>query len=110
MKMSKEDINERGRIYLPGVHELELINNQNKKKLENSIDLEFSDALKGIKKLPIKVKLGVYSAYLYYYMLFRKIKRLDVEQLLTARVRISNFYKLYLLFKSYFQVRLLKTT
>jgi phytoene synthase len=106
----KEDINERGRIYLPGVHERELINNKNKKKLEDSIDLEFSKALKGIKKLPIKVKLGVYSAYLYYYMLFRKIKRLDVEELLIARVRISNFYKLYLLFKSYFEVRLLKTT
>ncbi len=106
----KEDINERGRIYLPGVHERELINNKNKKKLEDSIDLEFSEALKGIKKLPIKVKLGVYSAYLYYYMLFRKIKRLDVEELLIARVRISNFYKLYLLFKSYFEVKLLKTT
>ena len=106
----KSDIKERGRIYLPGVHDPVLINNINKKKLESEIELEFTEALHGIKKLPIAVKLGVYSAYLYYYMLFRKIKRLDVEDLLNRRVRISNLHKLYLFTKSYFEVKLLKVT
>jgi phytoene/squalene synthetase len=106
----KSDIIERGRIYLPGVSELTFINNQNKKELEKEIDKEFHSAFMGIVKLPIGVKLGVYSAYLYYLMLFKKIKRMDVDKLLNGRVRISNFYKLYLLLKSYFEVKLLKTT
>jgi phytoene/squalene synthetase len=106
----KSDIIERGRIYLPGVSELTYINNQNKKELEKEIDREFHSAFMGIIKLPIGVKLGVYSAYLYYLMLFKKINRMDVDKLMSKRVRISNFYKLYLLLKSYFEVKLLKTT
>jgi len=106
----KSDIIDRGRIYLPGVSELTYINNQNKKELEKEIDREFHSAFMGIIKLPIGVKLGVYSAYLYYLMLFKKIKRMDVDKLMSKRVRISNFYKLYLLLKSYFEVKLLKTT
>lgn len=106
----ESDIIERGRIYLPGVSELTFINNVNKKELEEEIDKEFHSAFMGIIKLPIGVKLGVYSAYLYYLMLFKKIKRMDVDKLMTKRVRISNIYKLYLLIKSYFEVKLLKTT
>ena len=106
----QSDLNDRGRIYLPGVHHLDFIDNNNKAQLEQEVENEFKEAFKGIIKLPISVKLGVYSAYLYYLMLFKKIKRLDVEQLKSSRVRISNWYKLYLLFKSYLQVRVLRTT
>ncbi|MCW9065032.1 MAG: phytoene/squalene synthase family protein [Ignavibacteriaceae bacterium] len=106
----KSDIIERGRIYLPGVKEPTYINNQNKKELEKEIDKEFHTAFLGIIKLPVGVKLGVYSAYLYYLMLFKKIKRMDVDKLMSKRIRISNFYKLYLLLKCYFEVKLLKTT
>ena len=106
----ESDIIERGRIYLPGVSELTFINNANKKELEKEIDKEFHSAFMGIIKLPIGVKLGVYSAYLYYLMLFKKIKRMDVDKLMNKRVRISNIYKLYLLLKSYFEVKLLKLT
>ena len=106
----KSDIIERGRIYLPGVSELTYINNQNKKELEKEIDKEFHSAFMGIVKLPIGVKLGVYSAYLYYLMLFKKIKRMDVDKLMSKRVRISNPYKFYLLIKSYFEVKVLKST
>ncbi|MCB9211831.1 MAG: phytoene/squalene synthase family protein [Ignavibacteriales bacterium] len=104
------DLNDRERIYLPDVHHEMLINNTNKKKLEYEIDEEFQEAFKGIKKLPMGVKLGVYSAYLYYLMLFKKIKQLDVKDLMKKRVRISNFYKLFLLVKCYFEVRVMKLT
>lgn len=104
------DLNDRERIYLPDVHHEMLINNTNKKKLEHEIDQEFNEALTGIKKLPIGVKLGVYSAYLYYLMLFKKIKQLDVKDLMKKRVRISNFKKLYLLTKCYFKIKVLKLT
>jgi phytoene/squalene synthetase len=106
----QSDLNDRGRIYLPGIHHLDYINNANKYKLEKEVEYEFKEAFKGIVKLPISVKLGVYSAYLYYLMLFRKISRLDVEQLKKRRVRISNWYKLYLLLKSYLEVKVLRTT
>ena len=78
--------------------------------LEKEIDKEFHEAFIGLVKLPIGVKLGVYSAYLYYIMLFKKIKRLDVDQLLNKRVRISNYYKFYLLLKSVIEVKVLKLT
>ena len=106
----KSDLDDRKRIYLPGVHQALLINNTNKQKLESEIDKEFHEAFKGIIKLPMGVKLGVYSAYLYYLMLFRKIKRMDIQQLMSKRVRISNLYKLYLLIKSVFKVKVLKLT
>ena len=106
----KSDLVDRSRIYLPGVHHEMLINNTNKKQLEIEIEKEFHEAYLGIKQLPIGVKLGVYSAYLYYLMLFKKIKRMDVKQLMSKRVRISNIYKLYLLFKCYFKVKVIKQT
>lgn len=105
----KSDIVERGRIYLPDVHSTKNINNENKKRLEEEVEKEFHEALKGIYKLPISVKLGVYSAYLYYYVLFKKIKRTDIQNLLKKRIRVSNLYKIILLIKSIFEVKILKT-
>lgn len=106
----KSDIDERGRIYLPGIgHELQ-IDDVNKKRLEDDVEKEFKDALSGIKKLPHGVKLGVYSAYLYYLVLFKKIKKMEVNELMKKRVRVSNLTKMALLIKSYFEVRILKLT
>lgn len=105
----KADIDERKRIYLPGVDREEFINEYNKKKLEKEIEREFREALKGILQLPVGVKLGVYSAFQYYVGLFRKIQNLSVKDLLSGRVRISNFKKIILLFKSFIEVKILKT-
>lgn len=104
----KSDIEERGRIYLPGVENLHNIDDENKKKLEHDIDLEFKEALKGIKKLPNGVRLGVYSAYLYYLILFKKIKKLNAKDLLKGRVRVSNLTKFALLIKSLIEVKILR--
>ncbi|KAF0148919.1 MAG: Phytoene synthetase [Ignavibacteria bacterium] len=104
----KSDIDERGRIYLPNIHLAEGIDNSSKKNLENEVEEEFRQAMHGILKLPLGVRLGVYSAYLYYYGLFKKIKNLDVNELLKRRVRISNFTKLLLLLKSFWQIRVLR--
>lgn len=106
----KSDIDERGRIYLPGVDKALEINDTNKQRLESEIEAEFSAALKGIKKLPHGVKLGVYSAYLYYKVLFKKIKKMRVKELMKKRVRISNFTKTALLIKSLVEVKILKNT
>jgi len=104
----KSDIDERGRIYLPDVHRAEGIDDVNKKRLEAEVKEEFHQALKGILRLPMGVKLGVYSAYLYYYVLFKKIERLGVNELLKKRVRISNITKFFLLIKSYWEIKVVK--
>ncbi|MFO7526954.1 MAG: phytoene/squalene synthase family protein [Ignavibacteriaceae bacterium] len=106
----RSDIEERGRIYLPGINSFVFIDDESKQKLENDIEKEFEIALKGIKNLPHGVKLGVYSAYLYYRVLFNKIKKLRMKELMKSRVRISNFTKIALLLKSLVEVKLLKTT
>ena len=67
----KSDMEERERIYLPGINHANKINDESKKNLEKEVEKEFREALEGIKKLPHGVKLGVYSAYLYYVALFR---------------------------------------
>lgn len=102
----KSDISERGRIYFPDTDDLSEINHSNKSRLENEIESEFEEALRGIKKLPKSCKLAVYSAYIYYYMLFKKIRKTGIKILLSERVRLSNFTKLILLIKSAFEVKL----
>lgn len=104
----QSDLNERGRIYLPGVKNSELISDSDKVKLEAEVNFEFDEALKGIVKLPMGVKLGVYSAYLYYRVLFNKIRDLRLNDLMKKRVRVSNFHKVGLLIKSFFEIKILK--
>ncbi len=106
----KSDMEERERIYLPGINHANKINDESKKNLEQEVEKEFHEALEGIKKLPHGVKLGVYSAYLYYVALFRKIQRLKVKELMKESVRVSNPAKIALLFRGLVEVRLLKLT
>lgn len=106
----KSDIDERGRIYLPGVDNEVEIDDSSKQKLEFEIEIEFAEALSGIKRLPHGVKLGVYSAYLYYTVLFKKIKKMRVNELLKRRVRVSNITKSALVVKSLVEVKIFKTT
>lgn len=104
----KSDLEERGRIYLPDVHHENLMDNKAKMMLEEEIEQEFHEALKGILRLPVGVRLGVYSAYINYYFLLKKIRRMDIAELKRSRVRIPNYRKLLLLIRSYFEIRVLK--
>jgi len=106
----KSDIEERGRIYLPGVDSSERIDDFNKVKLEKEIEKEFALAMEGIRKLHPGVRMGVYTAYLYYIKLFDKIRSAEVDTLLKRRVRVSNIRKLLLFGKSVMEVKVLKTT
>lgn len=104
----KDDIEGLGRIYLPGVHKEQEINEFNKNLFEKEIDAEFQEAHLGIMKLPFGVRLGVYLAYIYYLTLFKKIKGKSVAEIKTMRVRVPNFVKFLLLVKSYFTIRIFK--
>ncbi|MBC6426912.1 MAG: phytoene/squalene synthase family protein [Ekhidna sp.] len=96
----KSDYDERGRVYFPGV-DFSNFTEQDKQKIEEDISIDFQNSLTGIRKLPKGVRSGVYLAYIYYTVLFKKITRLSPERIKTKRIRIPNFRKLLLLVRSY---------
>lgn len=103
------DVEERNRIYLPEVYDLKKITDEEKNKLVMETVNEFKIALEGIKKLPIEAKTGVYSAYLYYNALLKKVKNNTVQILLSKRLRVNNLHKFLLMIKSVIDTRVLKT-
>lgn len=103
-----DDLQERNRIYLPEVFDVKSITNESKNLLVEETEKEFSIALDGIKKLPLKAKLGVYLAYLYYLTLLSKIKKSSVEKIKSTRIRVSDFYKIVLLVVAFIRVKVFK--
>lgn len=98
----KSDFDERGRIYFPGV-DFKNFSDVEKKTIEKDIQEDFKLALDGIKGLPKGARAGVYLAYVYYSVLFKKITRLSPERIKSSRIRIPNFKKFLLLIKCYFR-------
>lgn len=105
MRDLKNDIDELGRSYFPGV-DFVTFTEKDKKIIVDDIQKDFDDALEGIKQLPSSAKFGVYVAYLYYKKLFSKISNTTPDKIKTVRIRIPNFKKFVLLFQSYFVVKL----
>jgi phytoene synthase len=101
----KDDYNTLGRSYFEGL-DIENYSNETRQKVEGSIEQDFRSALKGIKQLPLSSRFGVYIAYIYYYSLFNKIKRLQFEEIISQRIRIPNHIKYMLLVKSWFYYKL----
>lgn len=101
----KADYKDLDRSYFPGI-DLENFTREEKRKIENEIEKDFKEALAGIKQLPSSSKGGVYLAYVYYVSLFKKIKRVPVEKVLTQRIRISNSGKLRLMVNSMMQYKM----
>jgi phytoene synthase len=93
------DYSSLGRTYFPDV-QMNNFSQADKLKIEKDIEIDFENALVGIKMLPRFSRGGVYLSYLYYYHLFRKIKSLPSSKVLEERIRIANIEKIFLLFKS----------
>ena len=89
-----------GRTYFPGV-DLNNFNEDVKASIEADIDIDFKAGYEGIKKLPKGARFGVYIAYVYYYSLFKKIRKTHCDLILNERVRISNKRKYGLFLSSY---------
>lgn len=94
-----------GRSYFPGI-EMTAFDEQSKKEIEKDIDTDFRVGREGIKKLPNCAKFGVYLAYVYYYSLFNKIKKVPPSNVMNERIRIPNPLKLSILFYTYVKHRL----
>lgn len=96
----KDDWDDLGRIYFPTVGS-EGLTLEDKLRIEEEIEQEFLEAYEGIRLLPKSSRFGVYVAYTYYYNLLKKIKARTVSDLMSQRVRISDYYKYFLYCKSY---------
>ena len=86
------------RQYFPDLDQGEWITESIKRRIESEINQEFDDAWEGIEQLKGRVRLGVWVAYVYYRRLLEKIRRVDSQELMHRRVRISNPSKFILLF------------
>jgi len=101
----KDDYQVLGRTYFPNV-DITFFDNSVKEHIEKDIQIEFREALEGIKNLPNSSRFGVYLAYRYYISLFRKIKRTPAKKIINQRIRISNGRKFSLMMSSYVQYKI----
>ncbi len=101
----KADYEHRGRSYFPKV-DPKRFDHTSKQEIEADIDADFAEAVKGIRQLSRKARLGVYLAYMYYTRLFGKIRNTEPMVIMQKRVRIPNTRKYGLMFGSYLKYRM----
>jgi len=94
-----------GRAYFPDFN-LEKFDSETKIRIEDDIEIDFKAGYQGIKNLPKGTRFGVYVAYVYYYSLFKKIKNLPANKILTERVRITDAKKYLLIIISFIRHKL----
>jgi 15-cis-phytoene synthase len=94
----KNDAEHLGRSYF---HNFDYHNftEESKAAIIAEIESDFKAALEGIVQLPTDAKIAVSVAYYYYLGLLKKLKNTSPQQLLSMRVRISNFRKLLIMFR-----------
>jgi 15-cis-phytoene synthase len=95
----KDDYNCLSRVYFPCC-DFNNFTPEQKKQIEEDIHRDFRNAYKGILKLPLKARFGVYVAYKYYLSLFKKIKKLKPSGVLKQRIRIPNYHKLMIVVRA----------
>jgi phytoene synthase len=95
----RADYNGLSRIYFPDC-DFSNFNEQKKKEIEDDILRDFHTAFRGIMKLPVKAKFGVYVAYKYYSSLFKKIIKTKPAKVLKERIRIPNYHKALIILKA----------
>ncbi|WP_310558800.1 phytoene/squalene synthase family protein [Flavobacterium sp.] len=80
------------RNYFPGF-DLKSFDENSKALIIKEIEEDFSVALQGIRKLPLEAKFGVYTAYVYYKKLLRKLENTPCHKIGSERIRVSNYSK-----------------
>jgi phytoene/squalene synthetase len=93
------------RNYFPGV-DLNSFDENAKKMIINEINEDFKIAYQGIVKLPIEAKFGVYTAYVYYKKLLKKLENTPCKEIGNTRIRVSNYTKATLLAQSFVTYKL----
>lgn len=93
------------RNYFPGV-DLKSFDEKSKNMIIKEIEEDFRVALQGIKKLPLEAKFGVYTAYVYYKKLLKKLENTPYHRIGTERIRVSNYTKARLFANSFVTYKL----
>ena len=101
----KADFEGLDRTYFPNT-DLRNLNESSKQDIIHDIEKDFEMGLKGIKKLPIEAKFGVFMAYRYYSQLLKKLKKTPAFKIKDSRIRVSNPKKIELLMRSYVKYQL----
>ena len=96
----KDDFEGLSRSYFPDVN-LQNFSEEDKMKIVTEIEDDFAKGLEGIFQLPNTARLGVYTAYKYYYKLLKKLKRIPSSHIKESRVRVPNYEKVSVLAQSY---------
>jgi phytoene synthase len=95
----KADAEGLGRIYFSNF-DIEKFDEKAKNEIIDEIKNEFSIALTGIRELPGRSRLSVYTAYLYYLMLLRKIRKTNANVIISERIRVSSPRKITLMMRA----------
>jgi len=101
----KDDNTILNRTYFPGIN-LNNFNEDSKTQIIKEIEEDFRIAYQGIVKLPIEAKFGVYTAYVYYRKLLKKLKNTPYYEIGNSRIRVSNYTKAGLLAQSFVTYKL----
>ncbi|ARN76565.1 phytoene synthase [Nonlabens spongiae] len=101
----KADLEMLERSYFPNTN-LHDLNEEDKARLIAEIKDDFNAGLRGIKRLPIEAKLGVYTAYTYYRKLLTRLEKTPSREIRKRRIRVPNYEKIGLLAKGYVTYRL----
>jgi len=101
----KEDFEDLSRTYFPNT-DLNQLDEISKQAIISDIEADFAKGLKGIKRLPIEARFGVFMAYRYYSKLLEKLKKTPALQIKSTRIRVPNYRKIELLTRSYVKYQL----
>ena len=93
------------RNYFPGIN-LNNFSENAKTQIIQEIEEDFRIAYQGIVKLPMEAKFGVYTAYVYYKKLLKKLKNTPYHEIGNSRIRVSNYTKAGLLAQSFVTYKL----
>ena len=101
----KADTEDLERNYFPMLN-LSEMNDTTKAHIIDEIEADLAEGYKGIVRLPAEAKFGVYTAYVYYKKLLKKLKNTPPLQIRATRIRVPDYEKLGLLAKCYLDYRL----
>lgn len=101
----KNDTEILNRSYFPHI-DLAKLDKDSKNAIILEIEEDFKLAFEGIKQLPKSSKFGVYTAFVYYRQLLKKLKATPSHQIIKSRIRVKDHVKFGLMLRSYFNVKL----
>lgn len=101
----KADYEILSRSYFPNAN-LEQLDEATKIEIIEEIEADFAKGYRGIVQLPVEARLGVYTAYIYYLRLLKKLKSTPSLDIKNTRISVPNYEKAGLLAKSFISCRL----